>query len=134
MLQALFTVALLTTAFTLTMAAQENSGGTINTLSLDPRQNAELTNSTGTASGQPSDAVDGSQGQENGLVPVTTNMQGSGSNGNMNPPPAAASTASETAATNSATPEASKAAKPGASSSASKTTANPSKTTSNPKK
>ena len=57
--------------------------GTINTLSVNPRQNQELTNSTGTESGQPSDAVPGSQSQPNGLVPVTSNMTGSGSNGNM---------------------------------------------------
>jgi hypothetical protein len=57
--------------------------GTINTLTVNPRQNQELTNSTGTASGQPSDAVPGSESQPNGLVPVTSNMTGSGSNGNM---------------------------------------------------
>jgi len=58
--------------------------GTINTLSVNPRQNLELTNSTGTETGQPSDAVPGSENQPNGLVPVTSNMNGSGSNGNMN--------------------------------------------------
>ena len=58
--------------------------GTINTLSVNPRQNQELTNSTGTETGQPSEAVPGSEAEPNGLVPVTTNMVGSGSNGNMN--------------------------------------------------
>ena len=57
--------------------------GTINTLSVNPRQNLELTNSTGTESGQPSDSVPGSQNEENGLMPVTSNMVGSGSNGNV---------------------------------------------------
>lgn len=126
MLQSLFAVALLVIVSTLTMAAQENSGGTINSLSVDPRQNAELTNSTGTESGQPNDVVTGSQGQENGLVPVTTNMQGSGSNDSMNQVPAASSTPADTSATRSATQEP-KAAKPGGASSATKTTANPKK-------
>ena len=57
--------------------------GTVNSLSVNPRQNQELTNSTGTESGQPSDAVVGSDNQPNGLAPVTSNMVGSGSNGHM---------------------------------------------------
>lgn len=128
MLQALFAAALLVTVFALTMAAQESSGGTINSLSLDPRQNVELTNSTGTATGQPNDVVAGSQGRENGLVPATTNMQGSGSNGNRNQAPAASSTAADTPTPQSAAQEQSQpAARPAATSSASKTTANPKK-------
>ena len=58
--------------------------GTVNTLSVNPRQNLELTNSTDTETGQPSDAVPGSQNEENGLVPVTSNMTGSSSDGNLN--------------------------------------------------
>src|SRR4051812_22498702 len=63
--------------------AQSQSGGTINTLTTNPRQNQELTNSTGTETGQPSDAVPGSEDEPNGLVTPTTNMVGSGSNGNV---------------------------------------------------
>ena len=66
-----------------TVAVAQQSG-TINTLTVNPRQNQELTNSTGTEPGQPSDAVPGSANEPNGLVPVTSNMIGSGSNGNMN--------------------------------------------------
>ena len=66
-----------------TAAAAQDSSGTINTLTVNPRQNQELTNSTGTETGQPSDVVPGSESQPNGLVPVTTKMMGSGSNGNM---------------------------------------------------
>ncbi len=68
----------------LSCAALWAQSGTINSLSVNPRQNLELTNSTGTETGQPSDSVPGSEGQENGLVPVTSNMTGSGSNGNTN--------------------------------------------------
>ncbi len=95
MLQKFFLAALFLAATTLAMAAQENSGGTINTLSVNPRQNLELTNSTGTETGQPSDAVPGSEGQENGLVPVTSNMEGSGSDGAMNQRTAASSSTSQ---------------------------------------
>ena len=66
--------------------AQAQSSGTINTLTTNPRQNQELTNTTGTETGQPSDAVPGSEAQPNGLVTPTTNMVGSGSNGNMTQP------------------------------------------------
>ena len=58
--------------------------GTVNYLSVNPRQNQEMTNSTGTETGQPSPAVPGSENLPNGLIPVTTNMTGSGSNGNIN--------------------------------------------------
>lgn len=75
--------------------------GTINALSVNPRQNIEMTNSTGTETGQPSDSVPGSQNEENGLVPVTSNMVGSGSNGNMNQPLASPTAA---AATNTKAP------------------------------
>ena len=68
------------------LAQAQSAGGTMNSLSTNPRQNQELTNSTGTESGQPSDAVPGSENQPNGLVPQTTNMVGSGSNGNMSQP------------------------------------------------
>ena len=71
-----------------TMLAQQS--GTINTLSVNPRQNQELTNTTGTETGQPSDAVPGSATEPNGLMPVTTEMLGSGSNGNMNQAPSTA--------------------------------------------
>ena len=57
--------------------------GTINSLSVNPRQNAEMTNSTGTESGQPTADVPGSANEPNGLIPVTSDMVGSGSNGNM---------------------------------------------------
>ena len=83
--------------------------GTINSMSTNPRQNLELSNSTGTESGQPSDSVPGSQNQENGLMPVTSNMVGSGSNGDMNQDirgtkPATPATETKPAATNNATP------------------------------
>jgi len=42
MLQKFFLAALFLAATTLAMEAQENSGGTINTLSVNPRQNLEL--------------------------------------------------------------------------------------------
>lgn len=62
----------------------QDNVGTINSLSVNPRQNIEMTHATGTESGQPSDVVPGSDAQENGRMPVTTTMNGSGSNGNMN--------------------------------------------------
>ena len=71
---------------TLAVAQSQSSGGTINTMTMDPRQNQELTNSTGTETGQPSDAVPGSEAQDNGLITPTTNMVGSGSNGNVSQP------------------------------------------------
>ena len=79
---AVVAVLVLLGGLTISSVAQDSSG-TINTLSVNPRQNQELTNSTGTETGQPSDVVPGSESQPNGLVPVTTNMQGSGSNGDM---------------------------------------------------
>jgi hypothetical protein len=83
--------------------------GTINSMSTNPRQNVELSNSTGTESGQPSDSVPGSQSQENGLMPVTSNMVGSGSNGDMGQSargakPATAATEAKPAANNNAAP------------------------------
>lgn len=78
--------------------------GTVNYLSVNPRQNQELTNSTGTETGQPSPAVPGSENLPNGLIPVTTTMTGSGSNGNVNQRETAAkpaSTQSKTSAKNS---------------------------------
>jgi len=137
MLQKFFLAALFLAATTLAMEAQENSGGTINTLSVNPRQNLELTNSTGTESGQPNDVVPGSQGQENGLVPVTTNMGGSGSNGDMNQQTAATSgtlknsPAVDAPATKSTAEQPPKAA---ATVSGSKTATNPSKPATTPKK
>ena len=69
--------------FLLTGLAMAQSG-TVNNLSVNPRQNQEMTNSTGTESGQPSPAVAGSEDLPNGLIPVTTNMAGSSSNGSIN--------------------------------------------------
>jgi len=77
--------------------------GTINNLSVNPRQNQELTNSTGTETGQPADAVVGSESEPNGLVPVTSNMVGSGSNSNARQP---ASTEGPASASTSTTPTA----------------------------
>ncbi|HSY14167.1 MAG TPA: hypothetical protein VK976_18395 [Verrucomicrobiae bacterium] len=71
-------------------SAAEGSSAPINSLSVNPRQNIEMTHATGTESGQPDDAVAGSDRQENGLVPVTSNMTGSGSNGNLAPGTASA--------------------------------------------
>jgi len=73
--------------------------GTINGLSVNPRQNEELTNSTGTETGQPSDSVPGSENQDNGLVPVTSNMGGSASQTNPNQPAAGSTAAAEPNAT-----------------------------------
>ena len=42
-----------------------------------------MTNSTGTESGQPTAAVPGSANQPNGLIPVTSDMVGSGRHGNV---------------------------------------------------
>jgi hypothetical protein len=85
----------------LSCAALWAQNGTINSLSVNPRQNLELTNSTGTETGQPSDSVPGSESQENGLVPVTSDMVGSGRNGNMNQTQSSATAA---AAPNATTP------------------------------
>lgn len=96
MKKALLTTIAVMALFCGAMLAQQS--GTINTLSLNPRQNQELTNTTGTESGQPSDAVPGSENEPNGLVPATTNMAGSGSNGNTNQTPSAAKSANATSA------------------------------------
>ena len=79
-------LAILLLLSTLAGAQAQSSSGTINTLTTNPRQNQELTNTTGTETGQPSDAVPGSEAQPNGLVTPTTNMVGSGSNGNVSQP------------------------------------------------
>src|SRR5690349_18651511 len=66
---------------TIAAAAQENSEGPINTLSVNPRQNAELGNYTGTETGQPTSGLPRTESQPNGLVPSTATMTGSGSIG-----------------------------------------------------
>lgn len=66
--------------------AQERGGGTINSLTINPTVNQELTGTMATVTGVPDDVTPGSQNMESGLTPVTTNMVGSGSNGNMNQP------------------------------------------------
>ncbi len=67
------------------LLAQESSGsGPVNSLTVNPTQNQELTGTMGTETGQPNDVTPGSENMPNGLVPVTTNMMGSGSNGNTN--------------------------------------------------
>lgn len=73
--------ALVLAAFSLNAVAQD--GGTINTLSVNPRQNIELTNSTGTETGQPSDSVPGSQNEPNGLITPNTAMSGGGTYVNL---------------------------------------------------
>ena len=67
-----------------TSVAQEDVNGTVNTITVNPRQNVELGNYGGTETGQPNDVQPGSENEPNGLTPVTTKMMGSGSNGNMN--------------------------------------------------
>jgi hypothetical protein len=79
---------LMTVLLLLCGVALAQQSGTINTVTVNPRENQELTCSTGTESGQPSDTVPCSGSEPNGLVPVTSNMVGSGSNGNMNQAPA----------------------------------------------
>jgi len=56
--------------------------GPVNTVTVNPRQNADLTNSTGTETGQPSDMVPHSDSMPNGLNPVTSNMSGNPTNAN----------------------------------------------------
>ncbi len=56
LLQAILAGAVLLGAMATSAVAQENVSGTINTLSLDPRQNADMTNSAGTETGQPTEA------------------------------------------------------------------------------
>ncbi len=70
--------------------AQENSGGTINSLTVNPTENQELSGNVATTTGQPNDVTPKSVDMPNGLVPQTVNMTGSGSNGNMAQPVAAA--------------------------------------------
>lgn len=73
-----------------TVLAQENSGGTINSLTVNPTENQELSGNVATTTGQPNDVTPKSVDMPNGLVPQTVNMTGSGSNGNMAQPVAAA--------------------------------------------
>src|SRR5215471_2265214 len=72
---------LLLSGLAVTAAAQESAEGPINTLSLDPRQNAELGNYTGTESGQPNSSAPRTENQPNGLVTPTANMSGSAGGG-----------------------------------------------------
>jgi len=65
------------------LAAAQDSGGTINWMSSNPYQNQEMTSSMGSTTGQPTDLA-GERDLPSGLVPVTTTMEGSGSNGNLN--------------------------------------------------
>lgn len=88
-LLAVLSFMLLLSGLAINAAAQENSEGTINTMSVNPRQNAELGNYTGTESGQPSESVPGSESQPNGLIPSTTRMTSSGNNGNTEGTPPA---------------------------------------------
>jgi hypothetical protein len=76
---AVLSLTILLGGLAITAAAQENSEGPINTLSVNPRQNAELGNYTGTETGQPTTGMPRTENQPNGLVPSTTPMTGSGS-------------------------------------------------------
>jgi len=77
--------------------AQEGEG-TVNSLSVNPRQNAVMTNTTGTESGQPTADVPGSQNQPNGLVPVTSYTSVYGNSSNKVPTAAPGKAATATAA------------------------------------
>jgi hypothetical protein len=79
-LQALLVASLFLGASAINATAQQS--GTINTLSVNPRQNVELGGYSGTETGQPSDAVPGSQNESDGLYPSGSSMLGSGSDGN----------------------------------------------------
>lgn len=59
--------------------------GPINVVTVDPRENADLVNTTGTETGQPTDMAPRSYNMSNGLNPVTTNMSGYGV-GNISQP------------------------------------------------
>lgn len=83
----------------------QDNVGTINSLSVNPRQNIEMTHATGTETGQPNDVVAGSSSQENGRIPVTSNMTGSGSNGNMTQSATGAKPAATKAQPKAATPK-----------------------------
>src|SRR4051794_37770350 len=76
---AVLSLTILLGGLAITAAAQENSEGPINTLSVNPRQNAELGNYTGTETGQPTTGMPRTENQPNGLVPSTPPMPGSGS-------------------------------------------------------
>ena len=75
---AVLSFVLLFSGLAISAAAQENSEGPINSLSLDPRQNAELGNYTGTETGQPTTGMPRTENQPNGLVPSTSATTGSG--------------------------------------------------------
>jgi hypothetical protein len=60
----------------------QDSSGTVNSMSDNPYQNQEMTNTMGSTTGQPTD-LGGERDMPNGLVPSTTTMIGSGSNGNL---------------------------------------------------
>ena len=62
--------------------------GPINVVTVDPRENADLANTTGTETGQPSDLVPRSYNSSNGLTPVTGNISGNGSTVNLHQPAA----------------------------------------------
>jgi hypothetical protein len=76
-LLAVFSLMILLSGLAITAAAQENSVGPINTMSVDPRQNAELGNYTGTETGQPTTGMPRTENQPNGLMPSTGTMTGS---------------------------------------------------------
>ena len=88
------------------MAVGQEASGTINSITLNPTVNMELTGNMPTVTGQPNDYTIGGQ-TESGLVPVTTSMTGSGSNGNMTQAPTAE-------AANKTTAQATATAKPAA--------------------
>jgi hypothetical protein len=48
------------------MLAQEQSSGTVNTLSVDPEQNQKLSGSMGTETGQPNDVSRGARHEQTG--------------------------------------------------------------------
>ena len=79
-LLAVLSLALLLSCLAITATAQENSEAPINSLSVDPRQNAELGNYTGTETGQPTTGMPRTENQPNGLAPSTANMNGSATN------------------------------------------------------
>jgi len=79
-----FLIAIATALLSCGVVWAQEGEGTVNSLSVNPRQNVEMTNTTGTESGQPTAAVPRSENQPNGLIPVTSNMSGSGGFGNGN--------------------------------------------------
>ena len=77
-LLAVLSLMMLLSVLTIAAVAQENSEGPINTISVDPRQNAELGNYTGTETGQPTTGTPRTENQPNGLIPAAAPMTGSG--------------------------------------------------------